>query len=218
MAEQETVTLQSETQRVDRLQMDLSDAVKSQETAIANMQKVQKTASTDALLELAEAVRGAKAKCDGVQATINAAQRTVKRLEWEQKSAKLTAVLNPIAGQVRQAIVNAKATMSEFKVTGIVVTVTDVDKETVMVAVKPNGPDVPKPPTKRGGGGGPRAARSSHNVTADGQTMTPREYVEAHVSEASPAIQEFLSGDTSKRVNITHEAERIAAKLGHTFS
>ena len=213
----ETVTLQSETQRVDRLQMDLAEAVKAQETAITNMQKVQKTASTDVLLELADAVRGAKAKCDGVQATINAAQRTVKRLEWEQKSAKLTAVLNPIAGTVRQAIVNAKATMAEFKVEGVVITIGSANTEAVIVSVKPTGPDVPKPPSKRGGGG-PRAARSSHSVVADGQTLTPREYVEAHVNEASPAIQEFLGGDTSKRVNITHEAERIAAKLGHTFS
>ncbi|KKK75747.1 hypothetical protein LCGC14_2870640, partial [marine sediment metagenome] len=28
----------------------------------------------------------------------------------------------------------------------------------------------------------------------------------------------YLGGDTSHKVNLTHEAERIAKKLGHQFS
>ena len=153
MTDNEPVTLQTESARVKRLEQDLADANKTQEAAIATMEKRKRDAKIDELLELADTVRLAKVKCDAVQASINASQRTIARLEWETKSAKLTATLNPIASQVRNAIVSAKNIMAEFKVTGITVIVTDVDKDNVMVAVKPVGPDVPKPPTKRGSGG-----------------------------------------------------------------
>ncbi|KKK74180.1 hypothetical protein LCGC14_2886310, partial [marine sediment metagenome] len=48
--------------------------------------------------------------------------------------------------------------------------------------------------------------------------MTPREYVAAHAEDSTDIIRAYLGGDTSHKVNLTHEAERIAKKLGHTFS
>jgi len=206
MPEQETVTLASEGARIKRLEADLADAVKAQETAITAMTKRQKDASTDELLALADDVRVAKSKCDGVQATINASQRTIGRLEWEAKSAKLTAVLNPIASQVRQAIVNAKATMTEFKVTGVVVTVTDVDKADVMVAVKPTGPDVPKPPAKRGSGGGGGGGGGRVPLTVD-----DTEYASANA--ALMAIFPDFEGKMGRQAIIAK-----LEKAGHTVS
>jgi len=210
---EETVTLASENERIKRLQGDLVSAVKAQDNAIAAMTKRQRDASTDELLELADAVRLAKAGCDRAQATINAAQRTVARLEWEQKSAKLTGILNPIAGQVRQAIVAAKATMAEFKVTGITVSVTDVDKADVMVSVKPIGPDVPKPPAKRGGGGGggPRGKRTYQ--TPDGN-LTSRELVETYgVEVLGQERYDKVIADPQGQ-GLSHCAVRIAEAKG----
>lgn len=196
------VTLQSEQERIKRLERDLADANKAQESAINAMTKRQKDASTDELLELADGVRTAKAGCDKVQATINAAQRTIARLEWEAKSAKLTAVLNPIGSMVREAVVKAKQTMGEYNVTGLVITVTDIDKANVLAAVKPTGPDVPKPPKGKGGGGG---GRKSTPVTVDGQ-----EYLSANA-----ALKEFYpdSGPLNRASIISK-----LTSAGHTVS
>ncbi len=48
--------------------------------------------------------------------------------------------------------------------------------------------------------------------------MTPREYVAAHAEDSTEIIRAYLGGNTDHKVNLTHEAERIAKKLGHQFS
>ena len=221
MAEETTTdapTVESINAEIERLTGDLVETQSAHSDALEALEKGRSKASIEQLLEMAEVVRAANGKVGSAESAINVAKRGLDRLEWESKTAALREVLTPIGSGVRDDVVTDLAVFQSFNVTGLVVTLTNIGQPDMETSVKPTGPDIPKPPTgvKRGGGGGGK--RASHSVTANGTTMNPREYVAAHADESTDIIRAYLGGDTSHKVNLTHEAERIAKKLGHQFS
>ncbi len=202
---------------IERLNGDLVEAQQAHSDALETLEKGRKSASIEQLLELAEGVRTAGKGVENAETAITVAKRGLERLEWESKTAALREILTPIGGTIREAVITNQGTFEQFNVTGVVVTVTNIGQPDMETSVKPTGPDIPKPPggVKRAGGGGKRA---SHSVTENGTLMTPREYVAAHAEDSTDIIRAYLGGDTSHKVNLTHEAERIAKKLGHQFS
>ncbi|KKM92592.1 hypothetical protein LCGC14_1216920 [marine sediment metagenome] len=213
----DTPTVESINADIERLTGDLVEAQQAHSDALETLEKGRSKASIEQLLEMAEGVRTASKGVENAESAITVAKRGLDRLEWESKTAALREVLTPIGSIVRDAVNDAIGTFAEFNVTGLVVTVNNIGQPDMETSVKPTGPDIPKPPggVKRSGGGGKRA---SHSVTENGATMTPREYVAAHSEDSTDIIRAYLGGDTSHKVNLTHEAERIAKKLGHTFS
>ena len=211
-------TVESVNAEIERLTGDLIAAQSKHSDALETLEKGRKSASIQELLALAESVRSAGTGVERAESNIAVAKRGLDRLEWESKTAKLREVLTPIGSQVRDAINAVLDVFQAFNVTGLVVTVENVGQPDMETSVKPTGPDIPKPPggVKRGGGGGGK--RASHSVTENGTLMTPREYVAAHAEDSTDIIRAYLGGDTSHKVNLTHEAERIAKKLGHQFS
>ncbi len=214
----DTPTVESINADIERLNGDLVEAQQAHSNALETLEKGRKSASIEELLALAEGVRTASTGVEKAESAIAVARKGLDRIEWESKTATLREVLTPIGSIVRDAVNDAIGTFAEFNVTGLVVTVNNVGQPDMETSVKPTGPDIPKPPggVKRGGGGGGKQA--SHSVTENGTLMTPREYVAAHSEDSTDIIRAYLGGDTSHKVNLTHEAERIAKKLGHTFS
>ena len=213
----DTPTVESINADIERLNGDLVEAQQAHSDSLETLDKGRKSASIEELLALAESVRTASTGVTNAESAIALAKRGLDRLEWESKTATLREVLTPIGSIVRDAVNDVLGTFAEFNVTGLVVTVNNIGQPDMETSVKPTGPDIPKPPggVKRAGGGGKRA---SHSVTENGATMTPREYVAAHAEDSTDIIRAYLGGDTSHKVNLTHEAERIAKKLGHQFS
>ena len=211
-------TVESINADIERLNGDLVEAQSKHADALKALEKGRDKAEISELLALAEGVRSASTGVERAESAIAVAKRGLDRLEWESKTAALREVLTPIGSMVRDAINAVLETFQSFNVTGLVVTVANVGQPDMETSVKPTGPDIPKPPSgvKRGGGGGGK--RASHSVDENGVTMTPREYVAAHSEDSTDIIRAYLGGDTSHKVNLTHEAERIAKKLGHTFS
>ncbi len=209
-------TVESINADVERLNGDLVNAQQAHQDALEALEKGRKSADIDALLALAESVRQAASGVEKAESAIAVARKGLERIEWESKTAALREVLTPIGSLVRDAVQNVIDTFGQFNITGLVITVNNVGQPDMETSVKPTGPDIPKPPggVKRSGGGGKRA---SHQVTENGSTMTPREYVAAHAEDSTDIIRAYLGGDTSHEVNLTHEAERIAKKLGHQF-
>ena len=214
----DTPTAESINADIERLNGDLVNAQNAHGAALETLEKGRKSASIEELLALAEGVRGASTGVERAESAIAVARKGLERIEWESKTAALREVLAPIGSLVRDAVNDVLGVFAEFNVTGLVITVNNVGQPDMETSVKPTGPDIPKPPggVKRGGGGGGK--RASHSVTENGTTMTPREYVAAHSEDSTDIIRAYLGGDTSHKVNLTHEAERIAKKLGHTFS
>ncbi len=212
-----TPTVDSIVADIERLNGDLLEAQTAHGESLETLEKGRKSASIEELLALAEGVRTASTGVERAESAIAVARKGLERIEWEGKTAALREVLTPIGSGVRDVIAANLPTFDEFKVTGLVITVNNIGQPDMETSVKPTGPDIPKPPSgvKRGGGGGKRA---SHSVTENGTTMTPREYVAAHSEDSTDIIRAYLGGDTSHKVNLTHEAERIAKKLGHQFS
>ena len=202
---------------IERLTGDLLVTQEAQSTALEAMAKQSAKASIEELGVLAGAVHSTHEAVGKAESAITVARKGLERIEWESKTAVLREVLTPIGSMVRDAINDALGTFQQFNVTGLVVTVSNVGQPDMETSVKPTGPDIPKPPggAKRSGSGGKRA---SHSVTENGATMTPREYVAAHAEDSTDIIRAYLGGDTTHKVNLTHEAERIAKKLGHDFS
>ena len=213
----ETPTAESINADIERLNGDLIEAQTAHGASLETLEKGRKSASIEELLELAEGVRAASTSVERAESAIAVARKGLERIQWESKTAALREVLAPIGNLVRDAVNDVLGVFAEFNVTGLVITVNNVGQPDMETSVKPTGPDIPKPPggVKRGGGGGKRA---SHSVTENGNTMTPREYVAAHSEASTDIIRAYLGGDTSHKVNLTHEAERIAKKLGHQFS
>ena len=214
----EAPTVESIMTDVERLTGDLDIAKTSHTDALESMAKQSAKANIEELGVLAAAVidtLSAVGKCD---AAIEVAKRGLARIEWESKTQALREVLTPIGSEARAMVQNVLDTFQSFNVTGLVITITNIGQPDMETSVKPTGPDIPKPPAgvKRGGGGGGK--RASHQVSENGNVMTPREYVAAHAEDSTDIIRAYLGGDTSHKVNITHEAERIAKKLGHQFS
>ena len=200
-----------------RLTGDLIESQGKHADTLATLEKGRAKAEIGDLLKMADAVRDASTGVAKAETAITVAERGLERIEWESKTAALREVLTPIGSGVRDAINAVLDTFKSFNVTGLVVTVGNIGQPDMETSVKPTGPDIPKPPAgvKRGGGGGKRA---SHQVSENGNVMSPREYVAAHADESTDIIRAYLGGDTSHKVNLTHEAERIAKKLGHQFS
>jgi len=214
----DAITAESINADIERLNGDLVTSQQAHADALETLEKGRKSASIEELLALAEGVRSASTGVERAKSAIAVAKRGLDRIEWESKTAALREVLTPIGSLVRDAINAALGTFEQFKVTGLVVTVANVGQADMETSVKPTGPDIPKQPPsggKRSGGGGGK--RASHSVTENGNSMTPREYVAAHAEDSTDIIRAYLGGDTSHKVNITHEAERIAKKLGHQF-
>ena len=203
---------------IDRLTGDLVESQGKHADTLATLEKGRAKAEIGDLLKMADAVRDASDGVAKAETAIEVAKRGLERIEWESKTAALREVLTPIGSEVRDAINAVLDIFKSFNVTGLVVTVGNIGQPDMETSVKPTGPDIPKPPAgvKRGGGGGGK--RASHSVTENGTTMTPREYVAAHGEDSTDIIRAYLGGDTSHKVNLTHEAERIAKKLGHDFS
>ena len=219
MAEEITTpTAESINADIERLTGDLVEAQQAHSDALETLEKGRKSASIEELLALAEGVRTASTGVEKAESAIAVARKGLDRIEWESKTAALREVLTPIGSTVREMVMTNGGTFDEFKVTGLVITVSNIGQPDMETSVKPTGPDIPKPPggVKRGGGGGGK--RASHSVTENGTLMTPREYVAAHGEDSTDIIRAYLGGDTSHKVNLTHEAERIAKKLGHQFS
>ncbi len=214
----ETPTAESINADIERLNGDLIEAQTAHGESLETLEKGRKSASIEELLELAEGVRAASTSVERAESAIAVARKGLERIAWESKTAALREVLAPIGNLVRDAVNDVLGVFAEFNVTGLMVTVNNVGQPDMETSVKPTGPDIPKPPggVKRGGGGGGK--RASHSVTENGSTMTPREYVAAHSEDSTDIIRAYLGGDTSHKVNLTHEAERIAKKLGHQFS
>jgi len=212
----DAITAESINADIERLTGDLVTSKQAHADALETLEKGRKSASIEELLALAEGVRSASIGVERAESAITVARRGLDRIKWESKTAALREVLTPIGGLVRDAINAVLGTFEQFKVTGLVVTVANVGQADMETSVKPTGPDIPKPPSggKRSGGGGKHAR---HSVTENGNSMTPREYVAAYAEESTDIIRAYLGGDTSHKVNITHEAERIAKKLGHQF-
>jgi hypothetical protein len=213
----DTPTVGSINAEIDRLTGDLVEAQQAHSDALEALEKGRNKADITQLLALAESVRTASTGVENAESAITVAKRGLDRLEWESKTAELREVLTPIGSGVRDAINAVLDVFKSFNVTGLVVTVANIGQPDMETSVKPTGPDIPKPPggVKRAGGGGKRA---SHQVSENGNIMTPREYVAAHADESTDIIRAYMGGDTSHKVNLTHEAERIAKKLGHQFS
>ncbi len=219
MAEETTTpTAESINADIERLNGDLIEAQQAHSSALETLEKGRKSASIEELLALAEGVRAASTGVERAESAIAVARKGLERIEWEGKTAALREVLTPIGSLARDAVNDVLDIFEQFKVTGLIITVNNVGQPDMETSVKPTGPDIPKPPggVKRGGGGGGK--RASHSVTENGTTMTPREYVAAHAEDSTDIIRAYLGGDTSHKVNLTHEAERIAKKLGHQFS
>ncbi|KKN19792.1 hypothetical protein LCGC14_0942410 [marine sediment metagenome] len=211
-------TVESVNKDVERLTGDLENAQNANMGALEAMRKNSAKANIEELGVLAGAVSDTHEAVGKCQTAIEVAERGLARIEWESKTQALREVLTPIGSGVRDAINAVLDVFKSFNVTGLVVTVDAIGEPNMETSVKPTGPDIPKPPAgvKRGGGGGGK--RASHSVTEAGTLMTPREYVAAHAEDSTDIIRAYLGGDTSHKVNLTHEAERIAKKLGHDFS
>ena len=220
MAEETPVdapTVESINADIDRLTGDQLEAQQAHEDALEALDKGRAKASIEQLIEMDEAVRDAVDSVGKADTAITVARRGLDRIEWESKTAALREVLTPIGSEARAMVQNSLDVFEGFKVTGLIITISNIGQADMETSVKPTGPDIPKPPTggKRSGGGGGK--RASPTVTENGSSMTPREYVAAHAEESTDIIRAYLGGDTGHKVNLTHEAERIAKKLGHQF-
>ena len=211
-------TVESINAEVKRLDGDLSVAQSAHSDALELMAKSSAKANMEELQVLAASVMETQSAITASEQSIKIAKRGLEVLEWEGKTQALREVLTPIGQEARAMVSNVLDVFQSFNVTGLVITISNIGQPDVETSVKPTGPDIPKPPggVKRGGGGGGK--RASHSVTVDGNVMSPREYVAANAEHSTDIIRAYLGGDTSHKVNLTHEAERIAKKQGHQFS
>ncbi len=218
-ATEEVVTVDTLIAKRERLQGDLNEAQSVHDKALKAFDK-GRNEPTEKLLELGDTVHTAVAGVDGVEAQIAVIGKHIERMQWESKSAELTAGTTLVVESVRDAVGSIADVLKRFNVQGLTVTVSGLETESPVFSVKPVGPDIPKAPRgagRKGGGGGARGTRTTHSVTSNGQSMTPRDYVQAHLDQAAPAIVDYFAGNTDRKVNISHEAERIAKKLNDTF-
>lgn len=203
--------------RRERLGGDLAEARKAHKSALDAFDKVRgdKDVSTEALLEAAGKVKDAESGVSRVEGQIATATKAVERAEFEERSAELNEGTATLSGEFGKLVAAMSDLFSRFGVETLSYNIKGLDTESPESTLRVAGPGIPKAPSRGGGGGGSRA---KHTVTADGVEMSTRDYVLAHIDEASPAVRAYLEGDTSRSVNVSHDAERIAKKLGHTYN
>ena len=105
VTEEKTPTVEELNASIERLTTgDLVQAENALADAKSNFGKVQKSASVDELLALAELVKSAQTAVERVNANIAVAKRRIATLEWESKSAELRTAGTLIAQSVRDAL------------------------------------------------------------------------------------------------------------------
>ena len=219
VTEEKTPTVEELNASIERLTTgDLVQAENALADAKSNFGKVQKSASVDELLALAELVKSAQTAVERVNANIAVAKRRIATLEWESKSAELRTAGTLIAQSVRDALSAAADVLQRFNVTGYVVSVTGIGTPEMAINVKPMGPDIPKAPTgaKRastGGAGGPRG-RVVYK-TPNGP-LGSREMLEQFGASSpfSERVAKMLADPDAGRKGLSHLARQVAEKLG----
>jgi hypothetical protein len=187
--------------------------------------------AVETLLELAAAVKAAESTVGTAERAVAKNEAAIAGLRYAEQMAGVTettiAVLDAVRGTVDEWRIANVETLRDAKVTGLTITVTDLEAESATIAVKPTGAEMPKPP-KSSGTGGTRGPRGTRNVTfaADGvapsragETASCRDYVAACGDQAAPAAQADLAGTwEGSPVSYTNEAKRLAGKNGDTFA
>src|SRR3990172_7739325 len=127
MVTEETPTVAELNDSIERLTSgDLVQAENALADAKSNFGKVQKSASVDDLLALAELVKSAQTEVERVNANIAVGKRRIATLEWESKSAELRTAGPLIPQSVRDPLSAAADVLQRFNVTGYVVSVTGI--------------------------------------------------------------------------------------------
>lgn len=152
-------------QTAKRLDGDLEVANKSYKAAVSAMDK-GRNAPVEELVKLADGVASAKSIVSKCEAGIKTNANRIATAEWEAKSGKLREAGASIGSAVKSVVGSVGKVLSEFGVDTINIQVANVGEDDQVVAVKPQGTDIPKAPRRGGGGGG---TRKSTPLTVDGK-------------------------------------------------
>ncbi len=216
--------------KLTRLQTEVEEAKSGAEVAkstFADAAQADPTA-VETLLELANAVKAADGSVASAERAVAKTKADIAGIAYQEQMAGVTETTVTLLDGIRDDIDEWRTenveTLREARVTGLLITVADLEADLASIDVKPTGADMPKPP-KSSGARGPRGTR---NVTLNsagvapnraGEVLSCRDYVEACGDAASPAAQADIAGTwEGSPVSYTNEANRLANKLGDTFA